>query len=571
VFDARLANSEQRLPQGEERRRLPPPLSCASPAGRLAVNRATADTEAAPEILFRRADHGHSLSCNRLIVFAMGSVPRDRNNSTLCVVALLAAVGAALAYYELAAVGDALHTRGPSQSIREIQGATATDPPQASPSGAETTLNDPAAPCDRCATPQPQPPCTGWGCLVDSGAFVDGPPFFRLRHVCIASNSVTFYPSSAEHESELRELLRSCCGISDLANRSSATVQAGAEAACLGAGAPQPFLLLCAHNLNVYDSILHLARWNELAPSPFLPGESLFLDTAITGWHQFKHTTGRLVQYSVLGRTFDHILMPRVDHLPADGPLGSREGTTARAMFNATVLPHIIAGFTELHMSGPHAPPLCAEAVYSIPDYEKMHFSTTQGERWRRVLSDHFGVVDAPCPPARVALLKRMPGDGALRGFANEGVIDEIAAEFGISHVDRISIGSKNTTAEHVALFNSIGLLITGHSSQLTNLIFASRNTAVVEIVGAFLPWWMESPFQVGMSNIQLHYNLSRYHAADIDGCGKDCLLLGKVNDKNAILTIDAERLRASMQDVITKQRTACPQLPWVPLRSRGS
>jgi hypothetical protein len=410
-----------------------------------------------------------------------------------------------------------------------------------------------------CSASLPPATCTGWGCQVSAGKFPQGPPFFRLRRVCIGSNSVTFYPVSEAHEKELRGLLRSCCGVADLSNRSTAPTPPGVREFCLGVDSPYPNSLLCNSNLIIYDATLRLATWNEPLPSVFLPGDSLFLDTAVTGWHQFKHTTGRLIQYAVLGRTFDHLLMTRVDHLPSDGPHGSREGTTARAIFNITVQPHIDAGLTKVHLSGPRGQPVCAETVYSIPNYEKMHFSREQGEQWRSILRERFAVNDASCPPPHAALLKRMPGDGAMRGFANEHIIDKVAAEFGIEKVGRISIGSKNTTAEHVALFSSIGLLITGHSSQLTNLVFASRHTAVVEIIGTHIPWWLESPFQMGMDNIQVHYNLSRNHAVDLVTCGAQCIS----NDKNGVITIDESKFRASLHDVILQQLSPCPHLPW--------
>lgn len=468
---------------------------------------------------------------------------------------------------------DAHQSHQLSGSLESGAGVLSQTPVDSSPVVADKSISISQTQTPDC-TGVPSPgtkACVGWGCRFSAGIFSDGPPFLRFKHVCVGSNMLVFVPQSPAEEASLRGLLGQCCNRTDISPPVPVPPASQRPApTCLGT---QDARTLCYHAAMIYDSFVTLERWNETVVAEpqryWYPGKSYYLDTAVTSWHQFGHSMRRFVQFGLLEEVFDRIVMPRVDHLPGDGRHVVREGLMARAIFNATVLPHIqvepesSTGAT-LHLGGPGATPVCVEDLFFVPDYEKMHFSRLQGERWRKIAEAYFNVPRDPCPPPRVALLKRMAGDGSTRGFSNEHVIDEVAAEFGIHDVERVSIGARNSTMEQAALFSSIGLLFSGHSSQLTNLLFSPRHIAVVEIIGSFIPYWLESPFQMGVKNFDVHYNLSRYHWGNTSACGEECVAHGTILDKNSMLTIDRGRLRASLHQVIAEQLRACPSLPWI-------
>lgn len=404
--------------------------------------------------------------------------------------------------------------------------------------------------------------CTGWGCRIQRGFLSSGAPYLRLRNVCIGQRKLLFIPDSSVEERILRERLQTCCGVRDLDTPLSSKMCGSLH--CLGEPGIEHSGPLCQYNLGLYDMRMNVGNWSELQlaqPIDYLSGTSWWLDTAVCNWHQFKHTTAKFIQYAMLEHTFAHLVMNRVDHLPGDVPhLFDREGLHSRAIFNATILPDILSGMSQLHLGGsqPKAPPLCVTDIFSLVNYEQMHFSVAQGNSWRKLMHTKLNVPISKCPPPRVALLSRTGTDGTPRGIANPEVISQVAAEFGIKKIDRVTIGAKNSSAEHIALFSSFGLLFSGHSSQLTNLIFSQPNTAVVELVGSFLNNQSFSPFEVGMKEIGILYEVSRGHDVDITDCNS-CETI----DKNAVIILKQDLLRDSISQVLQRQAKNCPGMAW--------
>ncbi|KAJ3018063.1 UNVERIFIED_CONTAM: hypothetical protein HDU68_011343 [Siphonaria sp. JEL0065] len=87
------------------------------------------------------------------------------------------------------------------------------------------------------------------------------------------------------------------------------------------------------------------------------------------------------------------------------------------------------------------------------------------------------------CPPNRIAIITRSTGMG-LRKIMNLPQLLKLLRKLtnNSMEIDIISPSEKNTLAEQARMFSSYGILISSHSSQLTNLVFAHANSVVIEL-----------------------------------------------------------------------------------------
>jgi hypothetical protein len=88
------------------------------------------------------------------------------------------------------------------------------------------------------------------------------------------------------------------------------------------------------------------------------------------------------------------------------------------------------------------------------------------------------------CPPVKAMLMERRDMQHQRR-IIDSSFIKQFLAKSNIT-LDYVFISSKNSSKEQAIAFNSYGLIISPHSSQLTNLLFAQKNTVVL-IVAPFL------------------------------------------------------------------------------------
>lgn len=389
-------------------------------------------------------------------------------------------------------------------------------------------------------------PCFGMKCRLVGATFQGGGLFFHVRNVCANMSHLVIQPTSVEDERKLMWEWDYCCtGTSWRSWRWEH-----------GCHLPDRGTHVCAP-MQVFGINVLIGRAIEYDASKMLGGSSFLLDTYVPEWYQFGHAMSKFVQYWSLDEDFDHVVINRNGYFP-----GERVGHYAGeahigVIFNLTVRDKVVKSGSALHLVG-RAPPLCMRSMTHALNPESVFFHTRAAQRWREtVLRDKLDIPLRVCPPARAAILKRYEGS-SVRGFTNEHVIDEVAAEFGISHVDRVSIGSRNTTSEQARLFNSIGLLFTTHTSQTKNLIFSAAHTAVVEFTARFLHGRVSGQSE-GLEFLNVTFVSSKNHRVNVTNrCDRP-----DNQDVHCRLTINATILRESLSQALVAQKAACPGMQY--------
>ena len=391
--------------------------------------------------------------------------------------------------------------------------------------------------------------------FVNFSVEVSGMPVITFYNVCATMRSLTFLPTIERDARLLKEEISHCCGhgrqhdtkwaksIGDLClPRHSFGEQVNYSSPC----GRRPFAL---HPfLRVELKVGNQSQWAQYR----YPGRTLFLDTAIDWW-QYGHTFSRFVQAAVMEESkFDRIYFPKM----ARPPYKHNRERNLLYLGNLTLgqmnLPLLFGGPIER----------CFDELFFVPDYEKAFWSCSHVTKWRELVRDHLGIQLGSCPPspARVILLQRSSKDisARTRHFTNPHVIDEVAAELGIQHVERVTISSENSTEVTAQLFSSVSLIISPHSSQLKNLFFSAPHTAVVEITGAFLCGDCASPFELNTDLLGLHYRTSKFHSTNMTACGQYC---AGGSDKNAPVTVNRIQFKEALQYVLDRQKANCPHL----------
>jgi hypothetical protein len=369
-----------------------------------------------------------------------------------------------------------------------------------------------------------------------------------LRDVCVGRNHFKFAPCSVEDAWLLNATRSFCCG-----DRSRVSKRR-AEAPCRDYGP-----LLCLE-YSFYRTAASVAPFNANARPALLPGRSYIMDTAVNGM-QFGHLAAKFLQFFGVNEPFDNVVLNRVDRIPgrpvppgAQTVLSFNENHIG-TLFNWTVGERNVALYSQL----PGADgAVCAQSAFFVFNYERMFHRSEEADRWRQLVQHKLGLQLTGCPPPRAAILLR--SESFSRGFANLDLIDRVAARHGIARVDRVTINSSNDTRQHAELFASFGLLLSGHSSQLKNLMFSHPHTAVIEIVGRLFHS-RQSAFQQGTQELGIIYHASKYHSANWTLCGLLCQQPNE--DKNAMLTLNETILDEAFTAVLTAQRQVCPDLAY--------
>jgi capsular polysaccharide biosynthesis protein len=66
------------------------------------------------------------------------------------------------------------------------------------------------------------------------------------------------------------------------------------------------------------------------------------------------------------------------------------------------------------------------------------------------------------------------------RRFTNYGAVQELMESLGMRYVDVEVVSATNTSAHQTALFNSAGLIVASHSSQLVNMLVMRPEAHIV-------------------------------------------------------------------------------------------
>ncbi|KAJ3055724.1 hypothetical protein HDU99_007510, partial [Rhizoclosmatium hyalinum] len=108
-------------------------------------------------------------------------------------------------------------------------------------------------------------------------------------------------------------------------------------------------------------------------------------------------------------------------------------------------------------------------------------------DAFKRAASEVLGIdtgsnQSSPCPPRKAAIVIRQSGMG-LRKITNlDKVIKVLKKATNLPQIDIIAPSEKHSLREQAEMFSAYGLIISSHSSQLANMIFAHTNSVVIEV-----------------------------------------------------------------------------------------
>jgi hypothetical protein len=130
----------------------------------------------------------------------------------------------------------------------------------------------------------------------------------------------------------------------------------------------------------------------------------------------------------------------------------------------------------------------CFDHLRYRPYYQLDHLQKKSIQKYRNVLNSVLVAQGAnvlqrsSCPPQTAAILIRTEGNG-LRLILNLEEVKSLISEVfpGITILE-LKPNSKTDYIEQAKMFNSFGLLLASHSSQLFNLVFTPESAVVIEL-----------------------------------------------------------------------------------------
>jgi hypothetical protein len=154
--------------------------------------------------------------------------------------------------------------------------------------------------------------------------------------------------------------------------------------------------------------------------------------------------------------------------------------------------------------------PTCFQDFIQVGTFEVTFLSRFAASTWHRdVFARYSDIVKYPlskCPnTVRVVHLLRTEGT-SIREMRNFNVIDAIIRKYGWTY-ENVSINSTSSDTTVLEAFSNFSLMITSHSSQLKNLVFARKGAVVVELRPGANEF--RNPFGEGLEHTDVIYKLS--------------------------------------------------------------
>jgi len=225
----------------------------------------------------------------------------------------------------------------------------------------------------------------------------------------------------------------------------------------------------------------------------WLPGTSLLIDTYLQSPH-FGHVANRAVQSRLVldalaqaGEAPDRIMMFKQSRFPSSrrplsapltslvvGALGHRWLARNASVFRSDMEAWKI---------------VCMERAIEVRNVFERKFANAQSlERWSHIVRE-WNPADAAsddagaCADVRapVVVLQRVEGQG-LRAIGDFAVLERVFRELGVCAYVNASFGASATFESQAALFANFSLLVSVHSSQLVNLLWAHPLSATLEL-----------------------------------------------------------------------------------------
>jgi len=241
----------------------------------------------------------------------------------------------------------------------------------------------------------------------------------------------------------------------------------------------------------------------------WLPGTTYIIDTYLLTAH-FDHVGARAVQsrmvLDALARaddTPDRIMMFKQSRYPSTKrPLNSPLTLLVIGALGPRWLAHNVSVFrSDIEKWRV----VCMDRALEVRHVSERKFANQANlDQWSRVVQAwNPGDVEPPgkCPSARapVLVLNRVEGMG-MRAIGNFDALERAFKELGVCGYRNSSVGSSMPFEAQVRLFANFSLLVSAHSSQLVNLLWAHPLSATLELRPdkGELPvpenWWKRFP-----------------------------------------------------------------------------
>lgn len=146
-----------------------------------------------------------------------------------------------------------------------------------------------------------------------------------------------------------------------------------------------------------------------------------------------------------------------------------------------------------------------------------------------------------------------------LRKFLNYPAIEVVLKKHGIHTYENVTLHARSSLTEVAGLFRNFTLMLTSHSSQMKNLVFARNGSAVVELRAESVQPFrnVRDPFgwESGVQNIGVIYkNVVWGNTAGP----------GHVSDIRSDVLVNETAFDEALTEVLAQQRRVCPKLVYV-------
>eukprot|EP00042_Codosiga_hollandica_P034335 m.239764 g.239764 ORF g.239764 m.239764 type:complete len:247 (-) comp54383_c0_seq1:70-810(-) len=158
------------------------------------------------------------------------------------------------------------------------------------------------------------------------------------------------------------------------------------------------------------------------------------------------------------------------------------------------------------------------------------------------------------CPTPSGVVLVRKEGHG-LRLVKNPDVLDRVLTKAGIKYRN-VSLNYDTTSMFQISIFSNFGLIISSHSSQLKNSVFANDNTIILETK----PVMFADSFSDGTEHLNIIYKHSIGHAPDLAQARSHPVYASDA-DRAMIESdyyLDEKIFEADLREALAEQRRRC-------------
>jgi len=221
-----------------------------------------------------------------------------------------------------------------------------------------------------------------------------------------------------------------------------------------------------------------------VADLPKRPGHWWISDKWVLG-HQISHWAEKLVNMHSVLQDWESYSLPPLDgiaFLKDTLPMTDHEESIYMIATIPFTQPPETLWLPDINKMGG----VCFEKITSCSLTAQIATSEADAGKFRESAYRYFNLETSQCPPPRVMILYRNEPLNRRRLILNQDRVEDLLRRYGIRHFEKVTVGSESSSQEQASLFADYGLIISSHSSQLVNTLFAQSSTAVIEVAPAF-------------------------------------------------------------------------------------